>query len=339
MPVTEREAGRPWSVCIADHPNVGYVTRGVTARLSALGYDVALLQPPYGKPPASSQVLMTCSAFPCDGALMASLPHLRGVAALASGTENIDVAAADSLGLVIAHAPTPQNVTSMAEATVLLILAGLYRFDRTCAELRQGWRSTHEPYARTLSGKTLGLVGFGRVAAAVAWRLRGWGVRILVHTQRPNPEGMPDYVRRVELAELLAASDVVSLHGRGPETGSGSLIGEKELALLKPGAVFVNTARGTLVDERALEAGVRSGCPSVAVLDCFQTEPLAADSPLRGLADAILTPHSIGHTREVQDSLVEQGVQNVLDIVQGRDPEFVRNPEALPAWHARWRPG
>lgn len=319
-------------VNIIDHPNVHYVVQGITQRLAELEIQARVYT---AKQAAAGmrdcEVLLTCGAYSCTAEAIDSMPSLMGIAALAAGTESIDIPAATQRGLVVAHSPTPQNVTSMAEASVMVILASLYRLLETESRFRQGWNRPNTPYARTLSGKTVGLIGFGKIARAVAHRLCNWDVRIITYSPRANLSELPAYVHSVNLEALLRESDVVSLHA-GLHDGNRGLVNEWFLQHVKPGAVLVNTARGGLIDEEALLRYAQEGKPAYVALDCFQQEPLPADSALRELPDALMTPHMVGHTLEVQDSLVEQGVHNVLDILARRQPTYVRNPEVLERW-------
>jgi phosphoglycerate dehydrogenase-like enzyme len=133
----------------------------------------------------------------------------------------------------------------------------------------------------------------------------------------------------------MRTSDVVVvLASLNPETRG--IIGAERLRLMKPTAILVNTARGAIVDEAALAAALRSGTLAGAALDCFSTEPLPADSPLRGLPNVILTPHMIGHTIEAHHSLEVATRENLDLVLSGQPPRYVVNPAVLPAWQAKW---
>lgn len=330
-------AGR--TVGVPVHANVTYVIQGITEQLEAAGCKVKAYQPkaPDLENLQDVEVLMTCSALRCDAQLIERLPRLRGIAAVASGTETIDIAAATARALPVAHSPTPENVTSMAEAAVLLILASLYQLPRSQQQLQRGWRDDFRLYARTLHRKTVGLVGFGRIARGVAHRLSAWEVRLITYSPSVPAAELPANVEAVSLMELAQCSDVVSLHGSS-SAKTAPLINASFLAALKRGAVLVNTARGALVDEEALLNGLQHGQPAFAAVDCFTEEPLPAHSPLRRTENTLLTPHAVGHTEEVQASLVRQGLFNVRDLLFDARPRYLKNPETLSmrtALHAR----
>lgn len=318
------------TVGVPVHANVTYVVKGITERLEAAGCKVKAYEPksPDLEDLRDVEVLMTCSALRCDAQLIERLPQLRGLAAVASGTETVDIAVATARGLPVAHSPTPENVTSMAEATVLLVLAALYQLPRSQRQLQRGWRDDLRPYARTLNGKTVGLVGFGRIARGVARRLSNWGIRLITYSPSIPAAELPINVQAVPLLALAQQSDVVSLHGSAG-ANTGPPIDATFLSAMKPGAVLINTARGALVDEIALIKGLQRGQPAFAAVDCFAEEPLPAHSPLRQMAHTLLTPHAVGHTEEVQASLVRQGVLNVRDLLHGIAPRYLKNPETL----------
>jgi D-3-phosphoglycerate dehydrogenase len=141
-------------------------------------------------------------------------------------------------------------------------------------------------------------------------------------------------VELVGLRELLQASDVVSVHvALSAETHQ--LMGEDQFALMKPGSYFINTSRGGVVDERALEDALRAGRLAGAALDVFETEPLPADSGLRWLPNVILTPHMVGHSRELLEAIPRVAFENVVRILHGRTPLYVQNPRVLEAWGRR----
>jgi D-3-phosphoglycerate dehydrogenase len=283
-------------------------------------------------------VVLVSSRTPLSRPLLAGARRLRGVVFPSIGTDSCDVAAATELGIPVANGATPENVESMAEATVMLAVALLLELPvrqhqfATCAARPAPSALT----SRMLAGRTVGLVGFGRIARAVVGRLAGWRVdRVLAATRTPDPAGWPD-VEFVELDVLLAASDVVSVHL--PLTGeTRGLLGESRLRRMRPDSVLVNTARGGIVDEAALARVLDDGPVSGAAIDTFATEPVPPDHPLRRRHDVILTQHIIGHTRELFDSLAPMAVENVACLLAGRRPRYLRNPEVLPAWRDRLR--
>lgn len=254
---------------------------------------------------------------PVTRAVLARHPQLKVIARRGVGYDRVDVTAAQELGRVVAIA-AGANDPSVADHTLALLLALLRRLREGQALMEAGdWR----PLTGTdLYGKTVGLVGFGRIARGVARRLKGFDVRVLVST--PRPDLSCDDVTFVPMAELLAHSDVVSLHAPlGPQTRH--MIDTAALAAMKPGALLINTSRGGLVDEAALLAALENGHLGGAGLDVFEAE---TDPAKQGLADALVarrdvvaSPHTAGASTEALargNLIAARCVVNALD---GRD--------------------
>jgi D-3-phosphoglycerate dehydrogenase len=278
--------------------------------------------------------LVVSTRIPCSREFLERFPSLSGVVYVAIGTESIDLRDAAALNLVVAYGATSENSESMSEATVLLMLALLYDLRRTEQLLAENAPRPAMPSAKMLKHKTIGLAGFGRIARGVVSRLANWDVDILVASLSSKQEDMPENCRLCSLSDLLVQSDLVSLHASVNEQTRG-MIGRAELALMKPSAYLLNTARGALVDEDALAEALIARTIAGAALDTFAIEPLPVASPLRGLSNVILTPHLVGHTREAINSLVSTGIENTLCILDGRAPVAIRNPEQLEAWLRR----
>jgi len=270
----------------------------------------------------------------CSRELMQAAPRLRGVCYPTIGVETLDLAAATELGIIVGHGATRGNVVGMAESTLMLMLMLLYDVRTNIALLAQGeWRRPR-PVARQLEGKTVGIVGFGRIARAITERLAGFGVRILICSPRVKPEALPPGVAKTDLHALLAESDIVCLLA-GLTDETRRMIGAAGLARMKPEAFLINTGRGELVDEDALFETLRDRRIAGAALDTFTVEPLQPDSPLRGLDNVILTPHTVGHTVEGADEFVPVLAENIRRILAGELPLHCPNPQAEPAWRAR----
>ena len=271
-----------------------------------------------------------------DRELMAQMPRLRAVMSPVTGTDGIDERGATELGIIVGNGQIPENSESMAEATVMLMLACLYDLHGSEEVLRQNLPHPMPVRARMAKGKVIGLIGFGQIARAVARRLQGWEVRLQTYTPRLRSP-LPAHVERVELEQLLKTSDVVSVLCPLNDETRGMLSAER-LGLLKPGAIFVNMARGRIVDEAALYELVRKKHVRRIAIDVFDIEPPPPESPLRQLSnrDAILTPHMVGHTAEVIEALPAASIESVERIMAGEPPLFVRNPEVLPRWKLRW---
>jgi phosphoglycerate dehydrogenase-like enzyme len=272
----------------------------------------------------------------CSRALLAGGKRLRGVCSPVTGVETIDLDAAAELGIIVGHGAVRGNVLGVAEATVMLMLMLFYDVETNIRLINAGkWRRKGHN-SRQFEGCTVGLIGFGRIAREVAHRLAAFNLRILTTSPRARPEDLPPGVTKVGLDELLAESDLVSvLAGLSPSTRH--MLGPAQLALMKPSAFLVNTARGEVIDEVALYEALRDRRIAGAALDTFTVEPLQADSPLRTLDNVILTPHCVGHTVEGWKELGAALAENSRRILAGQLPQYCKNPEIEQAWRERLR--
>jgi phosphoglycerate dehydrogenase-like enzyme len=288
-----------------------------------------------GDPLKDADILLCVANFPLTRPMLSGAPRLRAIVSAVTGTEGVDFQAAQDCAVVVANAQTEENVTGMAEATVLLILGALYDFNGTQELLRKSLPRPDPLRAHQLRGKTVGFVGLGKIGKETARLLTAWGAP-MQYTARRDAEltGLPP-MKRVDLDTLLKTSDiVVVLAALNAETRG--MIGADKFRLMKKSAILVNTARGQIVDEKALYEALKSGGIAGAALDCFEVEPLPLDSPLRALPNVILTPHMIGHTYDAHHSLEVATRENIARIVAGREPRYVRNPDVLPAWTKKW---
>jgi phosphoglycerate dehydrogenase-like enzyme len=212
----------------------------------------------------------------------------------------------------------------MAEATIMLVLALLYRLRETEAELRVGGERVE--HRNMLKGRTVGIVGYGGITREIVHRLRGWQATILVHTRQAqeNEEG----ICFVSSEHLLAASDVVLLMTR-LDDGNRHWLDRSRVQLMKRGVLLVNTARGGLVDEDALVEALQSGQVGGAALDVFEIEPLPTGHPFRQHPNVILTPHSVGHTVQMIEQIPRTAFANILALLDGKLPESCRNKSLL----------
>jgi D-3-phosphoglycerate dehydrogenase len=273
----------------------------------------------------AAAVLNVRSSVQFDVPVLSQLPELRLIAVVGTGLDNIDLAAADRYGVAVCNAPGV-NARSVAEHTIGLIFAVSRRIPRMDRELRAGeWRHHSGP---ELAGKTLGVIGLGNIGSQVAGMAKGLGMRVIAWSFTHDPERARSCgAELVERDDLLRWADMISLHVPAtPE--SRSMIGARELALMKPGAFLINTARGSLVDEPALIETLRSGRLGGAGLDVFAQEPLPPDSPLLALDNAVLTPHVGWVTHEATERLIQVPIDNVLAYLAGH-PQSVVNPVAL----------
>lgn len=262
------------------------------------------------------------SATRIDGEALAAAPNLRVVARAGVGLDNVDVAAATARGVLVVNAPM-SNVVSAAEHAVALLLAAARRIPAADAALRAGRWERSRFTGVELAGKTVGIVGLGRIGVLVAARLAAFDVTLVAHDPYIQPGRAAHLgVRLVALDELLRESDLITVHlPRTPETVG--LIGAAELATTKRGVILVNAARGGLVDEAALADALRSGQVGAAGIDVYTVEP-CTDSPLFALPTAVVTPHLGASTTEAQHKAGAAVAHSVRLALQG---EFV--PDAV----------
>jgi phosphoglycerate dehydrogenase-like enzyme len=264
------------------------------------------------------------STDPFNADVLTSSPALRVIARVGVGVDSIDLEAATACGVAVTVTPGA-NESTVADHTIALMLSALRRVGEHDASVRRGaWNRTgrHAPWV--LSGATVGLIGYGRIGRLVRKRLEGFAVEVLVTDPvEPDDRG----VTRVDLADLLAASDVVSLHAPLLSSTRG-LIGAAELALMRPHAVLVNTARGGLCDESALADALEEGRLRAAALDVFDQEP-PGSSRLLLLPNVVLSPHNAGLSVQSIEEMTRRATTSVIDVLVGRHPEHLANPEVL----------
>ncbi len=256
-------------------------------------------------------------------ALLEAAPVLRVVGRLGVGLENIDLAACRARGIPVLPA-TGTNDETVAEfvmaALLVLLRAGVFHVSADV--LAGAWPRTKLIGGRDAKGLSLGLVGFGAIARQVARRAAAFGMRVLAcdpFVAADDPAWAALGVGRRELADLLPAADVLSVHvPLTPETRG--LLGTAALATLPQGAIVINTARGGIIDEAALAAELRSGRLGGAALDVFETEPLPAGSGLVGVPNLILSPHVAGITADANRRASVLTAENVRRVLEGRPP-------------------
>jgi phosphoglycerate dehydrogenase-like enzyme len=268
-----------------------------------------------------------------DAAQLAVARRCRCVFQPAAGVEEIDVAAAATLGIAVANTPGANDV-AVAEWVVMAALAALKDAWRHHEGVRAGrWDmvAAGEEGVYELAGRTVGIVGLGRIGQSVAQRLAGFDVGRLLYADAVAASAGVERslgLERVELDALCAASDVVTLHVPLTETTRG-LIGARRLALMPRGAVVINAARGAVLDEDALAAALAARHLKGAALDVFTTEPPPADHPLRDRADVLLSPHLAGSTNEARERMIAGALRNLDGVLRGGAPAHVVNGVAF----------
>lgn len=259
--------------------------------------------------------------------LLGRLPALRHLAMTGRNTGHVDVGEATRRGILVTA--TEGSAASAPEHTIGLMMAIVRRIPQEDRALREGrWQ---ESVGLELAGKTLGILGLGRIGSRMAAFGRLLGMRVVawgptLTDDRASAAG----VIRLALDDVFRESDVVSIHLRLSEQSRG-LVGARLLGLMKPTAYLVNTARGPIVDERTLIAMLRERRIAGAALDVFDVEPLPADHPLLGLDNAVLTPHLGYVTWEAYHAFFSQVVENIVAWLDGQVPARALNPEVLSA--------
>ncbi len=252
--------------------------------------------------------------------ILHACPKLRLISIWGTGTDNVDLKAAAARGITVTNTPGA-NAIAVAEHTLALMLGVLKQLALGDQAIRQGgWPRNLVPQLR---GKRLGILGTGLIGREVAAMAKGLGLDVLAWTFHPDA-GLAARLgfRYVGLDELLRTSDILSLHMRAtPDTLH--FLSRERLALLKPGAFLVNTARGILVDEAALVEALREKCLAGAGLDVFETEPLPPGHPLTTLPNVLLTPHAAGMTPEVIQIGLAMAVENVENYLKGTPTHVV----------------
>ena len=283
---------------------------------------------------AASHGLLTLLTDRVDAELLENAPNLVVVSNMATGFDNIDLAAASERSVLVTRTPGVLSET-VADFTFALLLAAARRIPEADRYVRAGRWRTWGPsvlLGRDVFGATVGIVGMGGVGTGVARRARGFGMRIVYHSR----SRMPALERRygmtfLPLEALLGQSDFVTLHV--PLTAeTHRLIGGRELGLMKETAILVNTARGPLVDQAALYEALKSGRIAGAALDVTDPEPLLPDDPLLALENVVIAPHIASASLATRARMAMLAAENLLAALAGRIPKHSANREIARAW-------
>ena len=252
----------------------------------------------------------------------------RAVIRMGLGYDSVDVAAATERGILVSNVVDWCN-DEVADHAAALILAGLRKLGPMDRALHLGvWDRQPALEIVRLRGKTLGILGFGRIGQAVAQRMAAFGLALIASDPYMDVAAAARYgVTPVSLDELLARSDILTVHARlVPQTHH--LLGAAEFARMKPTALLVNTARGAIIDEPALVAALRAGRPGGAALDVMETEPLPGDSPLTEMENVLLTPHLASFSQEASAQLYQMSAEIAANLLQNRWLPTIVNPQA-----------
>ncbi|MBA7471734.1 Glyoxylate/hydroxypyruvate reductase B [subsurface metagenome] len=294
------------------------------------------LPPPYEvlrEKARDAEGLVTLVSDRVDAALMDTAPKLKVVSNMAVGYDNISIAEATKRHIVVGNTPGVLTETT-ADLAFTLLMAAARRVVEADNYTRKGRWKTWGPkilLGQDIHNATLGIIGLGRVGAEVAKRGRGFNMKVLYYDEirRSEEEERQLSVEYIpELAKLLSSADFISVHvPLLPQTRH--LIGATEFALMKPTAVFINTSRGPVVDQRALYEALKSGQIFAAAIDVTEVEPISPDDPLLALDNIIITPHIASASFTTRKNMALMAAENLLAGLRGKTPPTCVNPEAL----------
>lgn len=280
-------------------------------------------------------VIRVCSAAdgllvqysPMTARVLRELKRCRGIVRYGVGVDTIDLEAAADLGIVVSNVPDygTEEVSDHALALILNLVRRIYRADGL---VKRGiWDFTRMKPIPRLGDLTLGIVGFGRIGSSLARKAEPLGMRIVACDPYMPPAAIPGYVAILSLDELLAKSDVVSVHcPLNAETRN--LLSEERVARMKSGAYLVNTARGGIVNEDALAEALGRGRLSGVALDVLALEPIRPDHPLLAHPDFLCTPHMAWHSSQAERDLKRKAAEEIARIVTGQPPRYQVNRRA-----------
>ncbi len=294
------------------------------------------LPPPYDllvQKAVQTEGLLTLLTDRIDKDLINAAPNLKVISNYAVGYDNVDLFEAGKRGIVVGNTPNVLTETT-ADLAFALLLASARRVVEGHEYTRRGDWKTWSPMGflgQDVHGATLGIIGLGRIGIEMARRARGFGMRILYHGPHRKSEPLEkelgvEYV--AELKDLLSSSDFISVHVPLTPT-TERLIGQAEFQLMKKNAVFINTARGGLVDQRALYEALRAGRIFAAGLDVTAVEPILPDDPLLSLGNVIITPHIGSASIKTRERMAVMAAKNLLAGIRGELPPNCVNPEAF----------
>ena len=284
----------------------------------------------FAKTAADAEGILLRTRPRCTESLMVACPNLRVVGRHGAGLDIVDIPAATRLGVAVVHAPG-SNAQSVAEHALMLMLACVKRTLLIDKATRAGDWSARGGGNTELDGKTLGIVGIGHIGRRVAKFAGAIGMRVLAYDKYVAP----DEIRRrgaepvPSLEALLPQADILTCHT--PLTDeTRAMIDEKTLALMKKGAIYINTSRGGVQQERALFESLTRGHLSAAGIDVFEQEPASTDNPLFNLPNVVVSAHVAGVTQEARRRTSTQVASEMLRVLRGEMPEVLVNPDVWP---------
>lgn len=277
---------------------------------------------------AEAEALIVRSATTVDADMLAAAPKLKAVGRAGVGVDNVDIPAASSSGVAVFNAPGG-NTIAAAELTVGLLISVARKIPSAEASLRSGAWDRAAFKGVELKGKTLGLIGAGRIGGEVAVRAKAFGMDVVVYDPYLSEERASDLgVDLVTLEEVIARSDFITIHVPLTDETRG-LVGADLLKEMKETAFIVNAARGGIIDEVALAAALQAGEIAGAALDVYETEPLPDDSPLRDAPNLVLTPHLGASTAEAQIGVATEVAHRIKALIEDGDLDGAINRSEL----------
>ncbi|MHA2857285.1 phosphoglycerate dehydrogenase [Paenibacillus lautus] len=244
-------------------------------------------------------------------------PQLQGIARFGVGVDNIDLEAARKYGIQVTNVPRG-NANAVAELAIGLMISVRRHIPALDRSTKNG--SWERFVGSELAGGTIGLLGFGNIAQLTAKKLKGFDVEIIAYDKYPDTAKASEYgVTMTTFEQVLAHSDIVSMHLPSLKE-THHIMNDKAFARMKPSAIFINTARGAVVDEQALSRALSSGVIAGAAIDVYESEPVSADHPILQIGNLITTPHTAAETFETYTRVSMITAQALLDIFEGREP-------------------
>jgi phosphogluconate 2-dehydrogenase len=296
-------------------------------------FDVIVIPEPASAPAAFAEAIQGAhgligSSVKLSPDLLDAAHQLEVISSISVGYDNYDLDYLTRRNILLTNTPDVLTETT-ADTGLVLLMAAARRVVELAQYIRQGqWKQDITPdlFGTDIHGRTLGIIGFGRIGQAVARRGHfGFNMNIVYWNRNPKPEAEVLQARYAPLDDLLQTSDFICV--TLPLTAETThLIGAREFALMQPHAIFVNIARGRVVDEQALISALRRGAIRAAGLDVFQREPLPADSPLLAMPNVVATPHIGSATRETRQAMAELAATNLRSALHGIRPPCLVNP-------------
>jgi D-3-phosphoglycerate dehydrogenase / 2-oxoglutarate reductase len=285
--------------------------------------------------PQADAILTNWSRIPTEA--LDTAPRCVVVSRFGIGVDNIPVERATELGILVTNVPA-FCIDEVSDHTMALLLACSRHVVPLANAVRRGaWSLDPARGQHRLRGQTLGIVGFGAIARSLVPKAAGFGLKLLAYTPRLDSTSLPAGVERAAtLDELLLTSDFVTLHAPAT-TATRGLIGERELRLMKPSAYLINTSRGALVDEAALNRAIAEGWVAGAALDVLAAEPPTPGNPLLAVDGVLVTPHTAFYSEEAVVDLETRAAANVAAVLSGRLPEAIVNAAVLDRPDLRFR--